>query len=106
MLSDRRNCFLGRNKGLDVLRECELIGEPLQRIELLVMPDKFAFCLGGQCMVDKGLLADCGLRSLGEESEKHSSRDIDVEFESLLLTAPKRKGGMSGLLRDGIEFVE
>lgn len=93
MLSERRNCFLGRSKGLDVLRECELIGDPLQRIEPPLR--KFAFCLGGTIMAESGLFADCGLRSLGEESEKHSSKDIDVDVESLLLTAPKRNGGRS-----------
>jgi hypothetical protein len=38
---------------------------------------------------------------------KHSPRDIDAESDSLLLPAPKRKGGnwLSGL-RVGIEFVE
>ena len=39
-----------------------------------------------------GLFADCGLRSWTGDSPKHSSRDIDV-VDSLLLPAPKRKGG-------------
>lgn len=105
MVTERRKTFLGRSKGLDVLRECALIGDPLQRMELLLL-EVNPFDLGGAIMPDSGLLADCGLRSLGEESEKHSSREIDVEFDNLLLTGPKRKGGTSGLLREGIELVE
>lgn len=41
----------------------------------------------------EGLFADCGRRSLGGDSMKHSSRVIEVEFDSLLLPAPKRNGG-------------
>ena len=39
---------------------------------------------------------------------KHSPRDIDVEVDSLLLPAPKRKGGNwhSGLFLEEIVFVE
>ena len=44
-----------------------------------------------------GLLADCGLRSWTGDSKKHSSRDMDVEVDSLLLPAPKRKGGHESL---------
>jgi hypothetical protein len=40
-----------------------------------------------------GLLADCGRRSWGGDSMKHSPKDIEVEFDSLLLPAPNRKGG-------------
>lgn len=40
-----------------------------------------------------GLLADCGLRSCGGDSMKHSPRDIEVVVDNLLLPAPKRKGG-------------
>ncbi len=54
-----------------------------------------------------GLLADCGLRSWGGDSMKHSPRDIEVEVDNLLLPAPKRKGGnwLSGF-RGGILLVE
>jgi hypothetical protein len=39
---------------------------------------------------------------------KHSSRVIEVEFESLLLPAPNRKGGiwLSLLVREGMELRE
>jgi len=48
---------------------------------------------GGPMIEADGLLADCGLRSWTGDSIKHSSRDIEVEVDSLLLPAPKRKGG-------------
>jgi hypothetical protein len=45
-------------------------------------------------MIDAdGLFADCGLRSWTGDSLKHSSRDIEVDVDNLLLPAPKRKGG-------------
>jgi hypothetical protein len=40
-----------------------------------------------------GLFADCGRRSCGGDSIKHSSRGIEVEVESLLLPAPNLNGG-------------
>lgn len=54
----------------------------------------------------EGLLADCGLRSCGGDSMKHSPRDIEVVVDNLLLPAPKRKGGnwLSGFR--GKVFVE
>lgn len=106
MLIARRNCFLGRSKGLDVRLECVLIGDPLQRVEVPLILAKLPFCLGGPSAADNGLLADFGLRSFGgDESEKHSSKDAEVVVESLLLTGPNRNGGTSGL-RDGTELVE
>jgi hypothetical protein len=48
---------------------------------------------GGPMIDADGLFADCGLRSCTGDSIKHSSRDMEVEVDSLLLPAPKRKGG-------------
>lgn len=53
-----------------------------------------------------GLLADCGRRSWGGDSMKHSSRDIEVDVDNLLLPAPKRKGGNWSEFRVGNVFVE
>lgn len=40
-----------------------------------------------------GLQADCGRRSGGGDSIKHSSSDMDVLVDSLLLPAPNLNGG-------------
>jgi hypothetical protein len=62
--------------------------------------------LGGPMIDADGLLADCGRRSCGGDSIKHSPSDIDVDVDNLLLPAPKRKGGNCSGLRDGKEPVE
>lgn len=54
----------------------------------------------------EGLFADCGRRSCGGDSIKHSPRDIEVVVDNLLLPAPKRKGGNCSEFREGSEFVE
>ena len=62
---------------------------------------------GGPMSVEEGLFADCGRRSCGGESPKHSPNDIDVEVESLLLPAPNRKGGqVFSEFLTGMELVE
>jgi hypothetical protein len=91
MLSDRRNCFLGRINGLEGLLLWPPIGDPF-RIELPVILEKGCF-RRGPMIETEGLFADCGLRSCGGDSAKHSPKDIDVEVDSLLLPAPKRNGG-------------
>ena len=62
MLRERRNCFLGLCRGLDGLRMCPTIGDPILR--------KFPFklvrdCLnlGGPIGSGAGECADCGLFS-------------------------------------------
>lgn len=107
MLSERRYCFLGRMKGLEGRRECPLIGEPF-RMEFI--PELENSCFGREPprFGAEGLLADCGRRSWGGDSMKHSSRGIEVEVESLLHPAPNLNGGnwLSVLVRVGIQLVE
>ena len=92
ILKDRRNCFLGRINGFEGLLEWLPIGEPF-RSDPDILP-KGLLTRGKPMTADAdGLLADCGLRSWTGDSKKHSSRDMDVEVDSLLLPAPKRKGG-------------
>jgi hypothetical protein len=68
------------------------MGDPL-RIERLVTLPKGLLAREAPKIDTEGLLADCGRRSWGGDSMKHSPSDIDVELDSLLLPAPKRKGG-------------
>lgn len=104
MLNDRLNCFLGRSNGFEGLRECPM-GEPLILVFPFMLP-KLCFDRGGPMIDTDGLLADCGRLSGGGDSIKHSPRVIDVDVDSLLAPAPKRKGGnwLSGLR--GSELVE
>jgi hypothetical protein len=90
MLSDRRNCFLGRTNGLEGLRWWLPIGDPF-RNELML--PKGLLGLGGPMIGADGLFADCGRRSCGGDSMKHSPNVIEVAVDNLLLPAPKRKGG-------------
>lgn len=66
------------------------IGEPFRKQFMLT---KGLLNRGGPMSVDEGLFADCGRRSCGGESPKHSPNDIEVVVDSLLLPAPNRKGG-------------
>jgi len=88
MLRDRRNCFLGRTNGLDVLREWLPIGDPLTTL-LDTLENGLLNRGGGPIIPAEGRSG----RSLGGDSMKHSPKDIDVEVDNLLLPAPKRKGG-------------
>jgi len=90
ILSDRRNCFLGRTNGLEGLRWWLPIGDPF-RNELML--PKGLLGLGGPMIGADGLFADCGRRSCGGDSMKHSPNVIEVAVDNLLLPAPKRKGG-------------
>lgn len=85
---------------------CPPIGEPFLRQLEFMLPNGL-LSRGGPMREAEGLLADCGRRSCGGDSMKHSSRVIEVEVDSLLLPAPNRKGGswLSGL-RAGNVFVE
>lgn len=89
MLSDRRNCFLGRTNGLEGLREWLPIGDPLTTL-LDTLENGLLSRGGGAMLVTE---VDAGRRSRGGDSMKHSSKDIDVDVDNLLLPAPKRKGG-------------
>jgi hypothetical protein len=68
------------------------IGDPFRKEFPFILPNGL-LDLDGPVIDTDGLFADCGLRSCGGDSTKHSSRDIDVVFDNLLLPAPKRKGG-------------
>lgn len=105
MLRDLRNCFLGRINGFEVRLVWLPMGDPPFRKQFMLT--KGLLNRGGPIIDADGLLADCGRRSCGGESPKHSPKDIDVEVDNLLLPAPKRKGGhwLSAFLT-GIEFVE
>lgn len=92
MLKDRRNCFLGRTNGFEGLLVWLPIGDPF-RIEWPFMLPNGLLARAAPMIDTEGLLADCGRRSCGGDSMKHSPRDIDVEFDSLLLPAPNLKGG-------------
>jgi hypothetical protein len=91
MLRERLNSFLGLIRGLEQRRD-GLIGDPFRATLPPILPNLGRG--GGGIIIDcEGLLADCGRRSLGGDSTKHSLRDVEVDVESLLLPAPKRKGG-------------
>lgn len=92
MLSDRRNCFLGRINGFEGRLVWLPMGDPL-RNEVPDMLPNGLLGRGGPIKEADGLFADCGLRSWIGDSMKHSSRDIDVVVDNLLLPAPKRNGG-------------
>lgn len=92
MLNDLRNCFLGRINGLEGLLVWLPIGDPLRNEFEFMLPKGLAG-RGGPMIDTDGLLADCGRRSWGGDSMKHSPKDIDVVVDNLLLPAPKRKGG-------------
>lgn len=68
------------------------MGDPFL-IELPFMLPKGLLTRDAPIMDIEGLFADCGRRSLGGDSMKHSPRVIEVEVDSLLLPAPKRNGG-------------
>ena len=91
-------------------REWLLIGEPLRTLLVPLKLAKAAFCrapaIGGH-----GLLADCGRRSWGGESSKHSLSDMDDDGDDGL-SPPNRKGGswlsptfqrLLGLIRPPVE---
>lgn len=90
MLNDRRNCFRGRINGFEGLLEWLPIGEPFLNPDMV---PKGLLSRGGPIIETEGLFADCGRRSWGGDSMKHSPSDIDVDVDNLLLPAPKRKGG-------------
>jgi len=92
MLNDRRNCFLGRINGFEGLRLWLPIGDPF--LNELILPNGL-FGLDEPMIDGEGLFADCGLRSCGGDSMKHSPNVIEVAVDNLLLPAPKRKGGSS-----------
>jgi hypothetical protein len=104
MLKDRRNCFLGRKRGFDG-RRAWLIGEPLRTTDML---NDDCFVLWGGITAIVGLLETAILFSWGGDSMKHSPSDMEVDVDSLLLPAPKRKGGscISGRDRCGTAPVE
>ncbi len=93
MLKERRNCFLGRCSGLDGLRTCPTIGEPLPR-RLAPSPQNGCLNFGGPIGSGTGECADCGRFSPWGEDAKHSSADINDGWgnEGLL---PNLKGGQS-----------
>lgn len=66
------------------------MGEP---VLLPLKVENDCFNLGGAISGPTGLFADCGRLSWGGDSMKHSPNDMDVELDSLLQPAPKRKGG-------------
>jgi hypothetical protein len=105
MLSDLRNCFRGRINGFEGRRVWLPIGDPLV-LEVPFMLPNGLVALGGPMIDTDGLLADCGRRSCGGDSIKHSPSDIDVDVDNLLLPAPKRKGGNWSGPRVGKELVE
>jgi hypothetical protein len=81
------------------------IGEPLVLGFPFMLPNG-RVPLGGPIIDTDGLLADCGRRSCGGDSIKHSPSDIDVDVDNLLLPAPKRKAGNCSGPRVGKEVVE
>lgn len=66
------------------------------------------FVLGGGITAIVGLFETAILFSWGGDSMKHSPSDIEVDVDSLLLPAPKRKGGncISGRDRCGTAPAE
>jgi hypothetical protein len=95
MLNDRRYCFRGLTKGLDGRLLWPLATEGFTTAFALMVLNR-SFGRGTPKPDVEGLFADCGLRSCGGDSLKHSSRDmelIEVELDNLLAPAPKRKEG-------------
>lgn len=102
MLSERRYCFLGRTKGLDIFRECWLSGEAFR--ELLHRLKGWRGRAGGRT----GRAIGEAVRSeTGDEPSKISDRaNDDVGFD-LGTAAPNLKEGScaSGLGLVGTEVV-
>lgn len=94
MLNERLNCFLGRINGFEGRLEWLLSGDPFRNMLPDMLPNGLLTRPGYPMSADgDGLLADCGRRSCTGDSRKHSSSPIVDVVDSLLLPAPKRKGG-------------
>lgn len=74
MLSDRRNCFLGRWPLLEGFLTWPSMGEALLRECECRLP-KGCLSFGGPMSDAMGEWAELGLLSRGGEAVKHSSRD-------------------------------
>jgi len=102
MLSDRRNCFLGRTNGFDILRECWQKGDALR--ELLPRLNGWRGRAAGNTGRATG---ETVLSETGDEASKISDNANEDGGFDLGAAAPNLKAGncASGLGLVGIEVV-